>query len=1045
MRSTRIPRQHLTLFLLCLALSVHAQVAPDVREVARQTAASANDNATTLVERQTALAKLQESVRLFLSVGESLEAARVLTRVGRLQLLLNSPEDAIPSHEHALALLKDTPSVEVEVDNLNGMAAAYTLLDPVRAEEYLNKARLLSEQSGYTRGQAQMLLTLSINQNSKDHPLALRTAQEALVFWQSLSDNDGIARCYEKIGTYYLAQNLLPEATQSYEQALQLWRTIGNRPAEAGVLIELGMIHFRRAEWESAITRYTQAQALIDEAAEPEKMGQIASGLAEIFNEHNLPEDGLINFQRALVFYRQTKNPNLIWFALWSLANTYYLQEKYDEALAYLDESLTGVDEDGVPAAASHEYIGRIRMAKGDYPAAREALEFALEVYLRAGNSLEAARTQGLIGQVLEYQGNLAQAHQSYLKALKTFESFADRLNQSAMYYVLGRLELKRQNVHQAKDYLSRSLQLTENLPRISSRELNIAFSASVHDRYQTYIECLMSEHNATPTRGLDARAFEISESARARSLAEFLRTTHTNFAPGLDPQLVQREKSLRQSMLQRAEYRTSLLSSKKRVYHLEELNALNAELSQLQEEYKQLVATINARYPAYQQIAKPVDWNLKRIQEEVIANDQTVLLEYALGPTKSYVWAVTRNNIKAFELPGRAQINETANKVYNSLVLLPLGDNETKLDEATQELSEMILAPVAAELDKQLIIVVADEVLNYIPFQILKTPSSGDEPLVTTRTIVNAPSASVLGDLRNEARQRPPATRLLAAFGDPLFRRTHLAEKVDTTDLLATETISRTRLRSAIRDVELNEDSFNPSVVPPLFYAARELTTLREVTHGDALVVSDEAATRERFLSMDFTPYAILHLATHGYLNPKRPETSGFVLSTTNSKGQEIDGFVGLEEVYGLRAPVMLVVLSACQTALGKDVRGEGLLGLTRGFMHAGASAVIASLWNVDDAATAELMKHFYSNMLERGMEPAEALRAAQNSIRQQPRWRSPHYWAAFTLQGEYRQTIRAASDAGGGTSLKLKISLAVGLLILLAAWLYRRRASTT
>jgi hypothetical protein len=177
-------------------------------------------------------------------------------------------------------------------------------------------------------------------------------------------------------------------------------------------------------------------------------------------------------------------------------------------------------------------------------------------------------------------------------------------------------------------------------------------------------------------------------------------------------------------------------------------------------------------------------------------------------------------------------------------------------------------------------------------------------------------------------------------------------------------------------------------------------------------------------------------------------------VLSTVTRDGQAQNGFVGLQDIYQLRAPVNLVVLSACQTALGQEVRGEGLIGLTRGFMYAGASTVVASLWKVDDDATADLMKRFYSNMLERGMTPAQALRAAQNSVRREGR--SPYYWAAFTLQGEFRQGIKPmpkkamperaappANPAKTETYPTKKIIVGGALLILLASvgWWYRRR----
>jgi CHAT domain-containing protein len=248
------------------------------------------------------------------------------------------------------------------------------------------------------------------------------------------------------------------------------------------------------------------------------------------------------------------------------------------------------------------------------------------------------------------------------------------------------------------------------------------------------------------------------------------------------------------------------------------------------------------------------------------------------------------------------------------------------------------------------------------------------------------------------------------------------------------------------LRDIEVKGDSLDLSALERLFYARRELANLRDVAAGgETFVAADYDATREKLLGMDLTRFAILHFATHGLLDTKRPENSGLVLSTVNRDGQAQNGFVGLQDIYQLRAPVHLVVLSACRTGLGQDVRGEGLLGLTRGFMYAGASSVVASLWKVDDEATAELMKQFYTNMLQKRMTPAAALRAAQNSIRQKPEWRSPYYWAAFTLQGEYRQFIEPVPAAVVGPMNSKMIAggalLALLALFASAAWWYRRR----
>jgi CHAT domain-containing protein len=149
---------------------------------------------------------------------------------------------------------------------------------------------------------------------------------------------------------------------------------------------------------------------------------------------------------------------------------------------------------------------------------------------------------------------------------------------------------------------------------------------------------------------------------------------------------------------------------------------------------------------------------------------------------------------------------------------------------------------------------------------------------------------------------------------------------------------------------------------------------------------------------------YRIVHFATHGLINSRHPELSGIVLSLVDEQGMPQDGFLRLHDVYNLKLSADLVVLSACRTALGKDVKGEGLIGLTRGFMYAGAPRVVASLWDVKDEATAELMKRFYEGMLRRRMTPAAALRTAQLSMAKEKRWEAPYYWAGFVLQGEWR-----------------------------------------
>ena len=172
----------------------------------------------------------------------------------------------------------------------------------------------------------------------------------------------------------------------------------------------------------------------------------------------------------------------------------------------------------------------------------------------------------------------------------------------------------------------------------------------------------------------------------------------------------------------------------------------------------------------------------------------------------------------------------------------------------------------------------------------------------------------------------------------------------------------------------------------------------------NSSLKATDFQATRKLAADGELSHYRIVHFATHGLLNSEHPELSGLVLSLVDETGKPQDGFLRMQEIYNLQLPADLIVLSACQTALGKEIKGEGLVGLTRGFMYAGAQRVVASLWQVDDLATAELMKRFYRGMLKEGLRPAQALRVAQLEMLKQKRWSSPFFWAAFFMQGEWR-----------------------------------------
>lgn len=897
---------------------------------------------------------------------------------------------------------------------------------------------LALDKTEQTATRARELLTLSEKQNKEDHSLALQTAKEALEVWRGLGDNFGIAQALGQVAQCYFAQSDLVEAAVIYKESLELWRQQNDLPKQTDTLNMLGFVESEKGDWESAISYYTQAQALINSDSDPGLTAQIAAGLGSLFNDNGIPDKALIHYQRALELYKQTENLRGEYRMMMYIGHTYFLLGHYAFAQNHLQEALTSATNP-LDAAQCREYLGQFKIATGEYEAALQYLQPAVASYDEAKNPKHAARVRALIGQVYEQQGAFARARASYLEASDTFRRISDRVSDAAVSFALGRLELKGGNYDAAEEFLKQSLDNTERIRSTATgRDLTEAFSASVHARYAAYIECLMRKHKLQPSRGLDVLAFQASELARARSLAELLHDTQTNLLTNVDPETAAREKTLRQSIRVKEDQKIELLGT---AYKKPDLDSVEASLAKLREEYKQILEKIHVQNPSYERISRPTTYSLQQIQLDVIENDRTVLLEYFLGTDASYVWLVTSDSFTAYEIPKEATITEAVKELYELLSAKPSSESDAQVRSAAHKLGQMILAPVSHQLAGRRVIVVADGALNYVPFQVL---SSGHKLLIEESEVINAPSASILGQLRQERSKRQPAEKILAAFGDAVFPSNYAErKKSDTGQQLETKQKEHRLLQTASRDIGVSGDSLKPEEIQALFYVRLELKNIGDLAGPGAFLATGFDATREKLESTDLSQYSILHLATHGVLDPNRPEQSGFLLSLVDRDNRPQNGFITMKDVYHLHAPVDLVVLSACRTGLGKEVLGEGLIGLTRGFMHAGASSVASTLWRVDDEATAELMKYFYANMLHDNMTPAAALRAAQNTIRQDPRWGSPHYWAAFTLQGEYKQKINGTTTSVG--ALVQRIAIAGLLLTFLAGiawWFWRQRS---
>jgi CHAT domain-containing protein/Tfp pilus assembly protein PilF len=673
---------------------------------------------------------------------------------------------------------------------------------------------------------------------------------------------------------------------------------------------------------------------------------------------------------------------------------------------------------DSLEITSSFSTLGGLAFTRGDWAAARDHYRRALTIQERvAPDSLNVAELLNNLGETAHNSGDLAAARDYYDRALASWERLGTKsLNVAIVLNNLGRLALNQVRAPDAVRFFTRAIDIVEfQRSQIHSTEARALLMAQHTGAYTG----LLRSHLALAD--LPA-ALETAERARARSLLEILTEARAQIRHGVDPLLLERERLLQQDLNDKAYRQMQVLSGE---HNTDQAAAAKKQLDALLIQYQELQAQIRARSPRYADLTQPQPLTLPEIQQQVLDTD-TLLLEYVLDDEASYVFAVTPTSIRTFELPKRADIELAARRMHGLLTARQpvrgetVGHRQARVQQAdagypaaAAALSRMVLGPVAGQLSTKRLLIVADGALQYVPFSALPEPAMSGPltittedgpPLILNHEIVSVPSASVVAVLRREFGARPPAERLVAVLADPVFdaadprlRRTRNRQAIPAAPASLPADVER-----AVRSAGFLTDRGALSRLPFTRDEADAIVALTPA--GQSTKAIDFNASRAEIASADLSRYRIVHLATHGVLNTEHPELSGIVLSLVDEQGRPQDGFLRLHDVYNLNWSADLVVLSACQTALGKEITGEGLVGLTRGFMYGGAERVLASLWNVNDGATAQFMKQFYQRLLAKELSPAAALRAAQVEMWKRRQWRSPYYWASFVLQGEWR-----------------------------------------
>jgi tetratricopeptide (TPR) repeat protein len=539
-----------------------------------------------------------------------------------------------------------------------------------------------------------------------------------------------------------LSQGTLEERRKSiekYQEALELYQRAGASREEAATLNGIGVVYGSLGEMWKALEKYNEALPI--RRATGDRRGE-----TDTLNNIGAVYQSLGEMQKAL--------------------------EKFNEALPIARAIGYRSGE-----ADTLNNIGIAHRSLGEMQKSLEKFNEALLLLRAIGDRSVEAFTLNNIGTVYNSLGETQRAVERFNQALSIFRLVSDRSGESTTLLWIARVEQKLGNLPQARQVIEQAVGLIESLrANIASQELRASYFASQQDIFETYIDVLMQAHKQDPAAAFDAVALAVTERARARSLLELLTEARADIRQGVDSSLLERERSLRQRLNARAAAQVSLLNRK---HTPEQADAAAKEIAAITDEYEEIQARIRARSPRYAALTQPQPLNLKEIQQQALDED-TLLLEYALGEKRSYLWLVSQHSIDSYELPPRAELEAATRRVYELLTARPKPWTPPgpQFIAQAKALSRMLLGPVAPQLGGKRLVVVAPGALSYLPFAALPAPEdkkrqAGDyKPLIAEHEVVSIPSASVLSIIRRETAGRSGRPNRSPSWPTPSLKR---------------------------------------------------------------------------------------------------------------------------------------------------------------------------------------------------------------------------------------------------------------------------------
>ena len=1016
--------------------------------------------------------KYDEAAAIWLSLHDSRNAAATSLQAGEVFFLLGEYQEALRRYEKAAEQQKSAGDRLGQSEALSESGRLYSYLgDNAKAKNYVIEAlkilafdRQIDQAPAVKKRYAEELSILSeVNYSKGDLLKSSRQFEEALNLFKEIGDRTGAARAHLFIGLIAGGLGDGEKAQTELSQAFGLYRAMTNRSGEGLSLTALGLWHSFNRHEEQALRMHREAIEIFRRIGDRQSEGIALNGLGQAYENLTKYATALDNYGQALRLFHENHNLDFASVATCNIARSYRLNRDFNRSLAYYEQcfKLSRAAKKVRTVANALNDVAVIYDTQGNRDKTIRQYQKIIRFYSAMSDRRRGAIAWNNLGDFYLRIGERQKAVSSYKQGLALSEKAGDKGGLISSLYNLARAQRDLGELDLALANIKESIKAIEDLrTNVSNPDFRISYFSGARKNYDLYIDILMQLAQRRPHDGFAGAGLLASETARARSLVDVLTEARADVRPGATAELVMRERELRNLIRSQAQYQMELSMTGKDPGESEEVAR---QINELKNNYQEVEAQLKDENSRTLALTRPAAITLEQIQGELRDGD-TILLEYALGDERSYLWTVTADEVRSYELPSRKTLEDAGREVYKLLTARQAivekndGTYQAQVEAADSSyhqkalaLSQMLLGPVADRLGTKRLIVVTEGVLQYVPLDPLPAPlpatlasvnqavatSSEDRPpLIATHEIVSLPSMSTLAAIRQDKHRTASGNKIVAVLADPVFSKSDDRFQNGTSRSIIASASLEEAAGPALRGV----DGFVRGGLARLLHASEEADGIVAATpRGTAKVARAFDASRETAMSSFVSEYQIVHFATHGFFNSEHPELSGIVLSMVKPDGSKTDGFMPLQDICRLNLSAQLVVLSACETGLGKDIKGEGLMSLTRGFMYAGSRTVVTSLWKVDDRATAELMKHFYQSMLQDGLTPAAALRLAKQKIRQQKEWSAPYFWAGFVLQGEYQGSIVVDRSSGFHTSLAIAITVVLisfGLTIL-----HRRR----